>query len=608
MPNPQQFRISNFNAGYKPNAGTTVLRNVSARDWQNYRTNQDGGLTPRAGSARTNSVALDATPETLIKAYYLRQNNADRNPMIVVDDEVKYSEDDGVTFSSFATVLSAASGQRKYEHAQYDDLLMIGNGRGEQYAIDISVSPPVAYNFYLEAAGTMSLPVESAVATSGLVDAGLHHWLFIYVREVGGLPVAYSTAGTSNSITVANADREVTLSGMAASTDAQVTHKYIYRSKATTASPFFFVGKVVNATTTFDDELADAAIPSVTTFFFGNLPNPDTQTEPDWVLSEITDERQHVVENDSDTIHLSFFDGNTEIYIRNFTDTITVGNKTEPITAVKALGERLIAIYFPRSIYLMFTDPLSENYRIVQSPVTTDDRGETSGCVAARSIVRSGSFHYFFAPNKRVYRFDGSNVLWISEDVQAELDIIEDLRVDQPVGVFYAGMYNLAYPSGSGANDRILLYDPKRNRWFRDFGLSVNAFALGRRTGKAGDDEGELWAAMGDESYVRQLYTGTQDNSVAITNVWESNKIRSRSSFTSYRNIFVGTQGAGTITATVTTEAGNASATLTPTSASDYLGQKAGIPGIVGREMQAKVSSASIVDIDEIVVNGRVTR
>jgi hypothetical protein len=268
----------------------------------------------------------------------------------------------------------------------------------------------------------------------------------------------------------------------------------------------------------------------------------------------------------------------------------------------------LIAIYFPRSIYLMFTDPLAENYRIVQSPVTTDDRGETSGCVAARSIVRSGSFHYFFAPNKRVYRFDGSNVLWISEDVQVELDIIEDLRVDQPVGVFYAGMYTLAYPSGSGENDRILLYDPKRNRWFRDFGLSVNAFAVGRRTGKAGDDEGELWAAFGGESYARQLYTGTQDNGVAITNVWESNKIRARSSFTSYRNVFVGTQGAGTITATVTTEAGNTSATLIPTSASDYLGQKAGIPGLVGREMQAKVSSASVVDIDEIVVNERVTR
>lgn len=603
MPQAQQFRISNFNAGYKPNAGTTTLRNVSARDWQNFRVNQDGQLTPRAGSTRVNTVALGATPETIIKAYYLIKNSADRNPMIVVDDEVKYSEDDGVTFSSFSPALAAASGERRYYHSQQDDLLMIGNGRGEQYAIDISVSPPVARNFYLE----QPPQITAARNGAGNLGQGNYHYHMIYVREVSGVPVAFSTIGTVRTIDLsAFANSQVDLTGLNDPTDGQITHKYIYRTNVGDVSTgtFRYVTSIaVSDGTTFTDNVADASLPVVITLNKGLML---TVIEPDWLYTEIADNRNHVVEDDSDTIHLSFFDGSSEAYIRNFTDTITVGNKTEPITAIKALSERVIVIYFPRSIYLMFTDPLAESYRITQSPIIGSDTDQTAGCVAARSLVRMGGQHYFFAPDKRIYRFDGSTAQWISRDIQPELDAINDLRVDQPVGAYFEGFYLLAYPSGDGANDRVLLYDPTLDQWFRDFGVGINDFTTGRRTGAAGDDEGELWVAMSDESYIRQLYTGTQDNSVAITCVWESNKIRARSSFTSFQNIAAKTQGAATITATVTTERGNASATLTPTSASDYFGQKSGLNGLKGREMQAKVSTSSIVDIDEITVNERV--
>ena len=304
---------------------------------------------------------------------------------------------------------------------------------------------------------------------------------------------------------------------------------------------------------------------------------------------------------------MSFFDGNTETYIRNFTDSITVGNKTEPIAGLKALGERTIAIYFPRAIFMMFTDPLAESYRIIQSPVTGSGRDQAMGCVAPRSLVRMGSEHLFFAPDKRIYRFDGSTARWISRDIQPELDAINDLRVDQPVAVYHDGFYVMAYPSGNGANDRVLLYDPTLDVWFRDFGLSINDLTVARRTGAVGDDSGELYTAMSDESYVREIYTGTQDNGVAISCIWESNKIRARSSFTPYRNMHVKTQGAATITATVTTERGNGSATLTPTGAGDYFGQKAGLNGLKGREMQAKIETSSVVDVDEITVNERVS-
>ena len=66
-----ELRFDNFATGYKPNAIYTQARNVSARDWQNFRVTADGYLVPRAGSIRRNIVELAEIPETIIKAYYL---------------------------------------------------------------------------------------------------------------------------------------------------------------------------------------------------------------------------------------------------------------------------------------------------------------------------------------------------------------------------------------------------------------------------------------------------------------------------------------------------------------------------------------------------------
>ena len=173
---------------------------------------------------------------------------------------------------------------------------------------------------------------------------------------------------------------------------------------------------------------------------------------PDWKYLEVDLLRSYAVD-DSNLLYLSYFDGISDRRIRNFTDTIPLDTGGEPITGIKTLRERQLAVYTPHRIILIQTDPLAE-LTIVISVFNTGDRDEAVGCIAPDSLVAMGGYHYFLSANKRILRFGGSLPTWQSEKVQPDLEMLGveyfsdgSVALAQTVGVAYKGNYHLSFNS-----------------------------------------------------------------------------------------------------------------------------------------------------------------
>ena len=75
--------ISNFIAGIKAASGYTPLKNVAASLILNFDIDDFGRLVKRRGYERMNSVALPATPKSLIRAYYRSTGIKSKEHLIV---------------------------------------------------------------------------------------------------------------------------------------------------------------------------------------------------------------------------------------------------------------------------------------------------------------------------------------------------------------------------------------------------------------------------------------------------------------------------------------------------------------------------------------------
>ena len=590
---------SDFTPAYRPNEAYTPVGKVSARQWLNFIVSQEGYLDKRAGGARTHTVALGAAPWAVWKSYYLRNNAADYEPMFSVSDNIRYSLDDGTTWVDWGTPLTptASSTARRYHHTQVDNWVFAGNGKsGEQYAFLIEATPPEAYNFYLE---TPAAPTSAVAIAGGSMADGDYLYKIVYVREESGVVVAYSEPGASVMGTAAAPNSQIRLSGIADPSDGQITHKYIYRTKVGETTPYYYVNKILvsAAVTTYDNPLADASLPTATTFNNGYMPGtgtlPDSRIlnnyQPNWRYVLHMNQRTHAVESDSNRIYLSYYYPdvvNEEQYARNFANYIDVGARTEPIVQMVPLTSDAFAVFFASSIYVVHTDVQAENYAVYPTAVNV-------GALSSRGVVAVGGLVYYFGIDKQIRVFDGSSSRSISNDVQPELDTIDDDDVDAVVGVWYKGELRFSYrKSGSGTNNRTLIFNLTKGQW-RGETHGVNDYAVARHEGGSSKDHGELYAAMATENYVWKLETGTQDQGTDIACTFESNTFRAsdvRADYLIIRRAVVETQGSGTITVTITADGTTSSVALTPSGRTDYWGHRGNLR-VRGREFLVKIES-----------------
>ena len=340
--------------------------------------------------------------------------------------------------------------------------------------------------------------------------------------------------------------------------------------------------------------------------------------QPIWNRIETDNFRTYAVD-DTNLLYLSYFDGISDKRIRNFTDTIPLDTGGEPITGIKTLRERQLAVYTPHRIILIQTDPLAE-LTIIISVFNTSDRDEAVGCIAPDSLVSMGGYHYFLSANKRILRFGGSFPTWQSSKIQSELETINieypddgSAGISNAVGVGHKGFYYLAFPSGAREDLQLtwrdrplayrgapvgwrhddnrpnltLIYDVDRDRWYED-GFGVESYTK--------DVNSRLYGVI--DGMIYSLYEGDDE---VFGWTWQSN-VFNLAPRTFIYNVFARLNGAGIVDVTLTTEEGTSVRTVEIDNAFSYFEHRAGF-NLRGETAQVMIHSFDKMLVNRIAIN-----
>lgn len=153
------------------------------------------------------------------------------------------------------------------------------------------------------------------------------------------------------------------------------------------------------------------------------------------------------------------------------------------------------------------------------------------GCVAPKTLVPTKNALVFMGPGNQVYAYgaipglntpDGSDLLWVSENIQDQLDTISASYLDKCCGVFYRDRYWLAVPlNGSTYNNTVFVYkfpptgssDP--GAWMKFTNLYISDFELTQGT------EYGLYGGDSRTGKFHELDYGYNDDGSAIDSWYE---------------------------------------------------------------------------------------
>lgn len=361
---------------------------------------------------------------------------------------------------------------------------------------------------------------------------------------------------------------------------AEATHVDVYVTEDSVSERYFWIARTpVNETVHYHFPVLDV-----------NTEAPLTFENPDWVYIAANEFRSYVAEADSNRIYLSYFNpGTSEKLYRNFTDFIDLDLQDGTITGLHFLRDTHLIVYTSNQIQILATDPLPELHQVIDFITPRDDKGEFIGCVSPESIVDMGGEHYFLATDKRIYRFDGSNLREMSEKIHGILSRLTALST--AVGFSHDRHYLLSIRLDG--EDTTLVYDLVHNVWWQDdFGV----------TDAMKDREGHVYGVIDGETF--QLYTGETDDGQPIRRVWRSHPhyaaVQAR-----WESIHVYPQAPAVIDIEASTELGSTEGTLHIESISDPFAQRMGC-NLRGRTLTIEIATESTAAIDRISVNERV--
>ena len=331
------------------------------------------------------------------------------------------------------------------------------------------------------------------------------------------------------------------------------------------------------------------------------FPVLDTNTEtplsfetPDWTYIAANEYRAYVAEANSNRVYLSHFNpGTGERLYPNFTDFIDLDLQDGHITGLHFLRDTHLIVYASNQLQILSTDPLAELHQVIDFITPRDDKGEFIGCVSPHSIVDMGGQHYFLATDKRIYRFDGSNLREMSEKIHGVLTRLTELS--GAVGFSHDRHYLLSVKLSADGDlqDTTLVYDLVHNVWWQDdFGVSD----------AQKDREGNVYGVI--DGLWFQLYTGDTDNGQPIRRIWRGHPhyspVQAR-----WESIHVYPQAAAAIDVRAWTEFNRAEGRLDITNIANPYGERMGC-NMRGRTLTVEIETVSTAAIDRITVNERV--
>jgi len=323
------------------------------------------------------------------------------------------------------------------------------------------------------------------------------------------------------------------------------------------------------------------------------FPVPDVNTESvltfedvEWIYIAANEFRAYTAEADSNRVYLSHFNpGTGERLYQNFTDFIDLDLQDGYITGLHFLRDTHLIIYASNQIQILATDPLPELHSVIDFITPRDDKGEYIGCISPDSIVDMGGVHYFLATDKRIYRYDGSNLREMSDKIHGVLAQV--IELENAVGFSHDQHYLLSI------EDTTLVYDLIHNVWWQDDFAVSDAMK---------DRAGNVYGVIDGETF--QLYTGETDDGQPIRRIWQSHPYYGRIQ-QKWESIHVFPQAPAVIDVEAYTEFNRAEGRLDVDSLANPWAQRMGCL-LRGRTLTVEIQTESTAAIDRITVNERV--
>lgn len=215
---------------------------TSGRNWWQ---DEDGVVRPRPGNKVWNAAALGAEFQGL---WEYRRASDQVNRLIAYAGGTLFKGDD--TTKSFTLLLTDLNTGARGFLVQAQDLFWWCNGKDAPRVSDASTITRIGIS------NPAAAPTVALVAVAGNLPLEAHTYRYAYVREEGGIKVREGNpSAASAAVTPVSGSQQIDVT-VTASTDAQVTHIYIYRTSATTVPEAKFVAKVTNTTQTYRDNIA----------------------------------------------------------------------------------------------------------------------------------------------------------------------------------------------------------------------------------------------------------------------------------------------------------------------------------------------------------------
>lgn len=463
-----------------------------------------GAFSTRPGTALLNTNALGAIRGG-VRWYY-----SGGSKLIVISGTHIYRWDGGNTYTS---IKAGVTDHRSWYFASYNDVLYMFNGVDTIQAYDGTTIRDAGY-----ARPFGGTPPTVAVGAGGVLSGAYQYKVTLVYNNN---PASESSASDASAV-VNPAAQQVNLTVIPTG-GSQCTARNIYRTKAG-GSLYYFVATINdNVTTTYTDNVADAAQGTNQAPTDNGAPPVGAQFGVMWrgrmCLAGVPGSLQRVFMSSTSSTEqtpggggLTLHGSGPEIFpVLNFID---AGDDNSPVTGLGVIQDRLV-VFKQNGIYTIDGNDAS-NMQVFVAQADT-------GCIAPKTIVNVGGNIFFLGRVDgvpAVFSFDGDRTEPLSYAIEptlkanmANVGKTDQKSVDeQPTACRYRGCYMLSYVTASGSpstwETAILDTKPPQPRWMFWDGLSPLCWIPWNGPG----DTGQMYYGDAINGYVVQIDTGSQDN------------------------------------------------------------------------------------------------
>lgn len=489
LPTDQFFVIEDFSSLLLSHQNPYTIGKQGVIEAENVRANvQAGSLAKRPVLNMLGSCGHSSAITGLYRYY---KSDGTKYTVNTSSTFLDYISDSG-TCTNLESLLTTG---KRWTFITYKNWLVGSNGYDAPVKWDGNITT-TADTVGARTAGDLTTSLGSAF-TQIAAGAGLtaSRWYQYRIAYYNGTTYSYSTSRT-NPLLLGVTNLQIKLTDIPLGPSG-TTHRYIYRTTGQTSranvvadNTFYLVTDIANNTaTTYTDSTADGSITADNPPTWATVTSSGSNVTPPHGLFLFINKDYIWLGNDpsgtaygqstayfSQVLNPDYWPATNYFLIRP--------DDGDVITAITSfLGQ--LTIFKTNTVQKIYTDQSASTSWQLSQPFSF------IGASAPYSVVPT-PLGVFYLGRYGLYKFDGQSSTLISDVVTKDILDINATNYINVAGVFYNNEYRMSYEStatGSGVNDRVLLFDTVRNSYTKDT-ENINAWALYN----SADDYGALYS------------------------------------------------------------------------------------------------------------------